>query len=117
METSILRRTGAAYPVVIGHTWPKFELIQVLMHGLNFCKYLKDQINGSSTTQQKWKHHFHSYKYMGVLDRRSRAKNSVVGGSIWPKFVIVGYIMQVHITCKIKMGRINSNRDNAERLF
>ena len=48
---------------------------------------------------------------MGVFFKRSRAVNSVVGGPIWPKFKLVRDIMDVLVTYKFKMDRINSNRE------
>ena len=48
---------------------------------------------------------------MGVILRRSRAANSVVGGPIWPKFELIHNIMHVLVTGKFEKDRININRD------
>ena len=48
------------------------------------------------------KHHFSHYKSMGVIFRRSRAANSVVGGPIWPKFELIHNIMHVLVTRKFE---------------
>ena len=50
---------------------------------------------------------FSHCKSMGnVLDRRSRAANSVVSGPIWPKFELVRDFMHVLITYKYKKDLI-----------
>ena len=41
------RRSRAANSVVRGLIWPKFELIQDIMHVLITCKFEKDQINSN----------------------------------------------------------------------
>ena len=41
------RRSRAAYSVVGGLIWPKFELIQDIMHVLITCKFEKDRINSN----------------------------------------------------------------------
>ena len=48
---------------------------------------------------------------MGVILRRSRAANSVVGGPIWPKFKHLHNIMHVLVTSKFGKDRININVD------
>ena len=63
------------------------------------------------TTEKKWRHHFLNYKCMGVLLRRSRAANSVVGGPIWPKFELIHNIKHVLVTSKFEKDRININGD------
>ena len=40
----LFRRSMAAYSVVSGGMWLKFELIQALMHILVNCKYEQDRI-------------------------------------------------------------------------
>ena len=40
-------RSKAANSVVGGPIWPKFELIQDIMHVLITCKFEKDQINSN----------------------------------------------------------------------
>ena len=37
----------AANSVVGGQIWPKFELIQDIVHVLNTCKFEKDRINSN----------------------------------------------------------------------
>ena len=41
------RRSKAANSVVGGPIWPKFELIQDIMHVLITCKFEKDWINSN----------------------------------------------------------------------
>ena len=41
------RRSKAANSVVGGQIWPKFELIQDIMHVLITCKFEKDRINSN----------------------------------------------------------------------
>ena len=41
------RRSRAANSVVGGPIWPKFELIQDIMHVLITCKFEKDRINSN----------------------------------------------------------------------
>ena len=41
------RRLKAANSVVGGQIWPKFELIQDIMHVLITCKFEKDRINSN----------------------------------------------------------------------
>ena len=43
----IIRRSRAAYSVVSGPIWPKFELVWDFMHVLITCKYKKDQIKSN----------------------------------------------------------------------
>ena len=42
-----LRRSRAANSVVGGPIWPKFELIQDIMHVLITCNFEKDRINSN----------------------------------------------------------------------
>ena len=49
--------------------------------------------------------------------RSSRADNSVVGDPIWPKFELVQDNMHVLVTYKLKMDRINSNREKGVTLI
>ena len=65
----------------------------------------------SKTTEKKWRHHFLHYKSMGVLLRRSRAANSIVGGLIWPKFELIHNIMHVLVISKFEKDWININGD------
>ena len=48
---------------------------------------------------------------MGVVLRRSRAADSVIGGPIWPKFELIHNIMHVLVTSKFEKDRININGD------
>ena len=41
------RRSRAANSVVVGQIWPKFELIQDIMHVLITCKFENDRINSN----------------------------------------------------------------------
>ena len=59
---------------------------------------------------------FSHYKFMGFF-RRSRAANSVVSGSIWPKFELVRDGMHVLVTCTYKKFRIKNNREKMETSF
>ena len=43
----IIRRSRAAYSVVSGPIWPKFELVWDFMHVLITCKYKKDRIKSN----------------------------------------------------------------------
>ena len=54
---------------------------------------------------------------MGVILRRSRAANSIVGGPIWPKFELIQDIMPVLISCKFEKDRINSNGEKVVTLI
>ena len=47
MDTSIFRRSRAAYSVVSGGNWSKFKLIQAFMYFLVTRKYEKDPIKNS----------------------------------------------------------------------
>ena len=67
-----LRCSRAAYPVVGGLIWPKFELIHNIMHVLVTSKFEKDRIN------------INRDYVMTSIFRRSRAANSVVSGGICP---------------------------------
>ena len=59
---------------------------------------------------------FSHYKSMGnFLD--SRAANSVISGSTWPKFELVRDFMHVLVTCKYKKDLIKSNREQVETPF
>ena len=51
---------------------------------------------------------FSHYKY-GKFFKRSRAADSVVSGSVWPKFELVRDFMHVLVTCKYKKDRIKNN--------
>ena len=44
---NFFRRSRAANSVVGGPIWPKFELIQDIMHVLVTCKFEKDRINSN----------------------------------------------------------------------
>ena len=41
------RRSRAANSIVAGPIWPKFQLIQDIMHVLITCKFQKDRINSN----------------------------------------------------------------------
>ena len=51
---------------------------------------------------------------MGDIFGHSRASHPVVRGSIWPQFKLIKDIMNVLVTCKLKMCRIDSNQENME---
>ena len=95
---NFFRRSRAANSVVGGQIWPKFELIQDIMHVLITCKFEKDRING-----EKWWRRFF---------RRSRAANSIVSVGIWPKFTLIQAFMHVLITCKYEKDSIKNSREN-----
>ena len=44
---NFFRRSRAANSLVGGQIWPKFELIQDIMHVLITCKFEKDRINSN----------------------------------------------------------------------
>ena len=67
----------AANSVVGGPIWPKFELIQDIMHVLITCKFEKDRINSNGE------------KVVTQIFTRSRAANSIISGGIWPKFKLI----------------------------
>ena len=46
-KSEIFRRSRAANTVVSGPNWPKFELVQDLMHVLVTCKYKEDWIKSN----------------------------------------------------------------------
>ena len=50
VETLIFTRSRAANSVVSGVIWPKFDIIQVLIHILVVCKYLRIR---SKSTEKK----------------------------------------------------------------
>ena len=60
---------------------------------------------------------FSHYKSMGNFFRRSRAANSVVSGSTWPKFELIRDFMHVLVTCKYKKDLIKNNREKVETSF
>ena len=82
--------------VIGGPIWPKFELIQDIMHVLITCKFEKDRINSKGE------------KVVSRIFRRSRAANSIVSGEIWPKFKFVQAFMHVLITCKYEKDPIKT---------
>ena len=86
--------------------------MQIQTHpSFSACYHYLQVSKGSDQKQPEWRHHFPHCKSMGVFFRCSRADNSVVGGPIWPKFELVQDNMHVLVTYKIKMDRINSNRE------
>ena len=102
---NFLKNYRAATSLVSRKIWPKFKLIQALIHVLITSKYLKF---GSKATKNQWRHHFHHYKSMGGIFRLSRADNSIVVGPIWPKFKLLDIIHVLDIY-KIRIDRIKSN--------
>ena len=102
------RHLKAANSVISRQIWPKFELIKVLMHVLITCKYQNDRIENN---QEIVEIHFFHYISMGVFLRCSRAGNSRVSGSIWPKFELFLDIMHVLVNYQFKIDWINSKRE------
>ena len=49
--------------------------------------------------------------------RCSRVANSVVSGSIWPKFELVQEFMHVLVTCKYKKDQIKNNWEKVKISF
>ena len=94
------RCSRAAYSVVGGPIWPKFELNQDIMHVLITCKFEKDRINSNRE------------KVVTSIFRRSRAANSIVSGGIWPKFKLIQAFMHVLITCMYEKDPIKNSREN-----
>ena len=94
------RRSRAANSVVGGQIWPKFELIQDIMHVLITCKFENDRINSNG---KKCGRRFFI---------RSMADNSIVNGGIWPKFKLIQAFMHVLITCKYEKDPIKNSREN-----
>ena len=94
------QRSRAANSVVDSPIWPKFELIQDIMHVLITCKFEKDRINSNGE------------KVVTSIFRRSRAANSIVSGGIWPKFKLIQVFMHVLITCKYEKDPLKNSREN-----
>ena len=103
VEIQFFRHSRAANSVITIQIWPKFKLIQALMHVLTTYKYQKQPRKSGYTI-------FH-YKSMGLSFRRSRADNSIVSVPIWPKFKLLLDIMHVIDTYKFKTDWINSNQE------
>ena len=59
METLFFKRSMAANSIVSRRIWPKFELIQVLMHVIVTLKYQKDR---SESTEKRRRRHLSNYK-------------------------------------------------------
>ena len=64
----------AANSIVDGPIWPKFELIQDIMHVLITCKFKKDS---------------NPEKVVKAIFSHSMAAYSAVSGGIWPKFKLI----------------------------
>ena len=79
--------------VVGGLIWPKFELIQDIMHFLITCKFEKDRLNSNRE------------KAVASIFRLSRADNSVVSGRILPKFELINLLCMSTIPASMKMIR------------
>ena len=79
----------------------------------NACSCYMKVSKGSNQKQQRKSGNtiFPIIRSIGVFLRCSRAANSVVGGSIWPKFELIHNIMHVLVTSKFEKDRININRD------
>ena len=77
--------------------FPKFELIQALMHVFLTCKNEVDQIKNEGA--RVFTRFLPLYVY-GDFSRRSRAANSAVLGPIWLNFKLVRDVMDVLVTCK-----------------
>ena len=78
----------------------------------NACSCYMKVSKGSNQKQQRKSGNtiFPIIRSIGVVLRRSRAANSVVGGPIWPKFELIHNIMHVLVTSKFEKDRININR-------
>ena len=79
----------------------------------NACSCYMKVSKGSNQKQQRKSGNtiFPIIRSMGVVLRRSRAANFIVGGPIWPKFKLIYNIMHVLVTRKFEKDRININRD------
>ena len=64
----------------------------------------------SKMNELAWRQHFPIIRIWEYFFRRSRAANSVVSGSIWPKFELVRDFMHVLVTCKYKKDRIKKKQ-------
>ena len=76
--------------------WPKFELIQALMHVLVTCKNEKDQMENEGARLLTI---FLPLCLWG-FSRGTRAANSAVYGPIWSNFEVIQNFMIVLLTCK-----------------
>ena len=77
--------------------WPKFELIQVLMHVLVTCKNDYDRIKNEGARVFT---RFLPLEVNGNFSRGSRAANSAVLGPSWSNFELLRDVMHVLIVCK-----------------
>ena len=62
----------------------------------------------SRTVGKKWRHHLSNYKRMVIFFRLSRAANSAVSGTSWPKFKVIRALMHVISTCKYEKDCIKT---------
>ena len=105
-----LRCSRAAYSVVVGPIWPKFELIYHIMHVIIWkaqgSKFGKDQIN------------INQYYVVTSIFRRLRTStHSVVRGEIGPKSNRIQAFIYVLITCKYEKDQIKNSGENMMTLF
>ena len=71
--------------------------------------------------EQKWMS-WHGDTYFPIISLweiclTPRAANSVVSGSIWPKFEVFREFMHALVICKYKKDRIKNNREKVETSF
>ena len=92
----------------------KIELDQAFMPVLVISNFDDDSIKNAQASMETA---FSHYKFMRNFFRRSKAANSVVSGSIWPKFELVPDFMHVLVTCNYKKDRIKSNQEKVETPF
>ena len=97
-----------------GLIWLKIEFDQAFMSVLVTSNSDDDLIKNEWASMET---PFSHYKSKGNFFRRSRAANSVVNGSIWPKFELVRDFMRVLIICKYKKDWIKSNQEKVETPF
>ena len=85
-KNQFIRHSRAAYSVVSVQIWPKFNLIQALMHVLITCKYKNDQFKNNQETVET---PFSPLSVNGGIFRQSGADKSIVSGPNWPKFELL----------------------------
>ena len=108
------RCSRAANSIVSSGIWPKFKLIQAVMHVLITCKYEKDPIKNSP---RKCDDVVFPIISLWEFFLTSRAANSVVCGRNRPNFELMQAVMHVIVTCKYKKDPIKNSRENVMTPF